>query len=40
MDKTVADRIATALKLSPLNRERMAGVCQLPQPNCQQGPQK
>ncbi len=40
MDKTVADRIATALKLSPLNRERMAGALRAAAAQLPAGPAK
>jgi hypothetical protein len=40
MDKTVADRIATALKLSPADRERMAGALRAAAAQLPAGPAK
>jgi hypothetical protein len=40
MDKTVVDRIATALKLSPADRERMAGALRAAATQLPAGPTK
>jgi len=40
MDKTVVDRIATALKLSPADRERMAGALRAAATQLPAGPAK